>query len=70
MVLDEGNASLALQQDAGLKLLTTSGKYFSVHRFTAVADQGIPEAFASALEELSADGTLTALQQQNGLNVQ
>lgn len=70
MILDEGNASLALQQDAGLKLLTTSGKYFSVHRFTAAADQGIPEAFASALEELSADGTLTALQQQNGLNVQ
>ena len=65
-----GGVIMALQQDAGLKLLTTSGKYFSVHRFTAEADQGIPEAFASALEELSADGTLTALQQQNGLNVQ
>lgn len=67
MVLDQGNASLALQQDGTLELLTTSQRYFSVHRFTAAAAEGIPEAFASALEELRADGTLDTLLQQHGL---
>ncbi len=67
MVLDQGNASLVLQQDETLKLLTTSQRYFSVHRFTAAAAEGIPEAFASALEELRDDGTLDTLLNQHGL---
>lgn len=67
MVLDQGNASLALQQDGTLELLTTSQRYFSVHRFTATAAEGIPEELASALEELRADGTLDTLLQQHGL---
>lgn len=67
MVLDQGKASLVLQQDGTLKLMTTSEKYFSVHRFTAAATEEIPETFSSALEEIRADGTLNALLQQYGL---
>lgn len=67
IVLDQGKASLALQQDDTLKLMTTSEKYFSIHRFTSAAAEGIPETFSSALEEIRADGTLDAMLQQYGL---
>lgn len=67
MVLDQGNASLALQQDGTLNMLITSEKYFSVHRFTAAAAQGIPEDFSNALEEIRSDGTLDTLLKQYGL---
>lgn len=67
VVLDAGSAASAMGQNANLKLLTTSEKYFSVHRFTASAGQGIPEEIAAGLAQISADGTLGALLQQAGL---
>lgn len=66
-VMDQGNAAIVTAQNANLKVLTTSEKYFSIHRFTATSEKGIPEEISETLQAMQADTTLQTLLQTYGL---
>lgn len=67
IVLDAGNAAIVAAQNTNFKIITTSEKYFSIHRFTAASEKGIPEVISETLQNLQADTTLQTLLQKYGL---